>query len=61
MPTTMSEMLYLGMSFEDILLRVTGNPARIINRGSSHRMGWCPRSGIQQGVRRNYPTGLLDI
>ena len=32
MPTTMSKMLYLGMSFDDILLRVTANPARIINR-----------------------------
>jgi dihydroorotase len=32
MPTTMSKMLYLGMSLEDILLRVTANPARIINR-----------------------------
>jgi dihydroorotase len=25
-------MLYLGMSFEEVLLRVTANPARIINR-----------------------------
>ena len=32
MPTTMSKMLYLGMSFEDVLLRVTANPARIVNR-----------------------------
>ena len=32
LPTTMSKMLYLGMSFEDILLRVTANPARIVNR-----------------------------
>jgi len=32
MPTTMSKMLYLGMSFEEVLLRVTANPARIINR-----------------------------
>jgi dihydroorotase len=32
MPTTMSKMLHLGMSFEDVLLRVTANPARIINR-----------------------------
>ena len=32
MPTTMSKMLYLGMSFDDILLRVTANPALIINR-----------------------------
>ena len=32
MPTTMSKMLHLGMSFDDILLRVTVNPARIIHR-----------------------------
>ena len=32
MPTTMSKMLHLGMSFDDILLRVTAAPARIINR-----------------------------
>jgi dihydroorotase len=32
MPTTMSKMLYLGMSFEDILARSTAAPARIINR-----------------------------
>lgn len=32
MPTTMSKMLYLGMSFEEVLLRSTANPARIINR-----------------------------
>jgi dihydroorotase len=32
MPTTMSKMLHLGMSFEDILLRVTASPAKIINR-----------------------------
>jgi dihydroorotase len=32
MPTTMSKYLYLGMSFEDILLRSTYNPAKIIGR-----------------------------
>jgi dihydroorotase len=32
LPTTMSKMLYLGMSFEDVLLRVTAAPAKIINR-----------------------------
>jgi dihydroorotase len=32
MPTTMSKMLYLGMSFEEVLLRSTANPAGIINR-----------------------------
>ena len=32
MPTTMSKFLHLGMSFEDVLLRVTANPAKIINR-----------------------------
>lgn len=32
MPTTMSKMLYLGMSVDDILLRTTASPARIINR-----------------------------
>jgi dihydroorotase len=31
LPTTMSKLLYLGMSFDDILLRVTANPAKIIN------------------------------
>jgi hypothetical protein len=34
LPTTMSKMLYLGMSFEEVLLRVAANPARIINRVS---------------------------
>jgi dihydroorotase len=32
MPTTMSKLLYLGMSFDDILLRTTATPAKIINR-----------------------------
>ncbi len=32
LPTTMSKMLHLGMSFEDVLLRATANPAKIINR-----------------------------
>jgi len=32
MPTTMSKMLLLGMSFEDVLRRSTVNPARVINR-----------------------------
>jgi dihydroorotase len=32
MPTTMSKLLYLGMSFDDILLRSTANPAKVIGR-----------------------------
>ncbi|MEK7409132.1 MAG: amidohydrolase family protein, partial [Acidobacteriota bacterium] len=32
MPTTMSKFLHLGMSFDDVLLRSTVNPARIIDR-----------------------------
>jgi dihydroorotase len=32
MPTTLSKFLYLGLSFEDVLLRATANPARVINR-----------------------------
>jgi len=32
LPTTMSKLLYLGMSFEDVLTRTTSNPAKIINR-----------------------------
>ena len=32
MPTTMSKMLSLGMSFDDILARSTASPAKIINR-----------------------------
>jgi dihydroorotase len=32
MPTTMSKMMYLGMSFDDVLLRTTSAPAKIINR-----------------------------
>ncbi|MBK9165989.1 MAG: amidohydrolase/deacetylase family metallohydrolase [Bryobacterales bacterium] len=32
MPTTMTKMLHLGMSFDDVLLRSTANPARIIGR-----------------------------
>jgi dihydroorotase len=32
MPTTMSKMMYLGMSFDDALMRTTIAPARIINR-----------------------------
>jgi len=31
-PTTMSKYLYLGMSFDDVLLRSTYNPAKIIGR-----------------------------
>jgi dihydroorotase len=32
MPTTMSKMMYLGMSFDDVLQRTTITPARFINR-----------------------------
>ena len=32
MPTTLSKFLHLGMSLEDVLLRATANPARIISR-----------------------------
>jgi dihydroorotase len=32
MPTTMSKLMHLGMSFDDVLLRVTAAPAKIINR-----------------------------
>src|SRR5581483_9486427 len=32
MPTTLSKMMYLGMSFEDVLVRATVNAARIVNR-----------------------------
>jgi dihydroorotase len=32
MPTTMSKLLYLGMSFDDVLLRSTANPARVVGR-----------------------------
>lgn len=32
LPTTLSKFLHLGMSFEDVLLRATFNPARVINR-----------------------------
>jgi len=32
MPTTLSKFLHLGMSFEDVLLRATANPAKVIGR-----------------------------
>jgi len=32
LPTTMSKLLYVGMSFDDILLRTTANPAKVIAR-----------------------------
>jgi dihydroorotase len=32
LPTTMSKMMYLGMSFDDVLKRTTDAPARIVNR-----------------------------
>ena len=32
MPTTMSKMMYLGMSFDDVLKRTTAGPAKVINR-----------------------------
>jgi len=32
LPTTMSKLLYLGMSFDDVLLRATANPARVVGR-----------------------------
>ena len=31
-PTTMSKYLHLGMSFDDVLLRSTSNPAKIVGR-----------------------------
>ena len=32
LPTTMSKMMYLGMSFDDALKRTTAAPAKIVNR-----------------------------
>lgn len=32
LPTTLSKLLHLGMSLEDVLVRATANPAKIINR-----------------------------
>jgi len=32
LPTTMSKLLYLGLSFDDVLVRVTAAPAKIVNR-----------------------------
>jgi dihydroorotase len=32
MPTTMTKMLHLGMSFDDILVCTTATPARLVNR-----------------------------
>jgi dihydroorotase len=32
MPTTMSKMLHLGMSFDDVLVRSTARPGEIVNR-----------------------------
>jgi dihydroorotase len=32
LPTTMSKLLYLGMSFDEVLKRTTANPAKVINR-----------------------------
>jgi dihydroorotase len=32
LPTTMSKLLYLGMSFDDVLVRSTWNPARVVGR-----------------------------
>jgi dihydroorotase len=32
MPTTMSKMMYLGMSFDDVLKRTTAAPGKIVNR-----------------------------
>ena len=31
-PTTLSKLLHLGMSFDDVLARATVNPARVVNR-----------------------------
>ena len=32
MPTTMSKLLHLGMSLEDVLVRSTSNPAKVVDR-----------------------------
>jgi dihydroorotase len=32
MPTTMSKMMHLGMSFDDVLMRTTITPAKFVNR-----------------------------
>lgn len=32
LPTTMSKLLHLGMSFDDALLRTTANPAKVVSR-----------------------------
>jgi dihydroorotase len=32
MPTTMSKMLHLGLSLEDVMVRSTFNPANVVNR-----------------------------
>ncbi len=32
LPTTMSKLLHLGMSFDEVLQRTTSNPAKVVNR-----------------------------
>ncbi|MEX2263310.1 MAG: amidohydrolase/deacetylase family metallohydrolase [Bryobacteraceae bacterium] len=39
MPTTMSKLLYLGMSFDDVLLRSTYNAAGVVNGGMERLPG----------------------
>ena len=49
----MSKMMYLGMKFDDVLLRATGNAARIINR--------IPMSGtLQEGAPADIAVLAID-
>jgi dihydroorotase len=53
LPTTMSKLLYLRMSFDEVLVRTTANPAKVINR--IHGLG-----GIKVGAPADIALLAID-
>jgi dihydroorotase len=59
LPTTMSKLLNLGMSLEDVILRVTANPARAI--GEAGRLGTLKPGAVADVAVFSLERGQFDF
>jgi dihydroorotase len=59
LPTTMSKLLNLGMGLEDVILRVTANPARAI--GEAGRLGTLKPGAVADVAVFSLERGQFDF
>ena len=59
LPTTMSKLLNLGMSLEDVILRATANPARVLGEGE--RLGTLKPGAVADVAVFSLEQGEFDF